>query len=90
MNWGLHANLLQLALHICYVIILKMIKHLACVDITLFLFPDVIFCLTPNYPDLVESEYGPGNTHGHFSFGLYKRFEGGEGRLMKRVFFLHS
>ena len=35
----------------------KMRKHLACVKVTLILFPDVIFYLTLNYPDLVKSEH---------------------------------
>ena len=38
-----------------------------------------IFHLTPNYTDLVKSEYGPGMTHPHFSFGLYTLMMGGGG-----------
>ena len=54
-------------------------KHLACVEVTLFVSPTaVIFHLTANYPDLVKSEYDPGNTHHHPSFGLYTLRGGGQ------------
>ena len=46
-------------------------KYLDCFEITLFLFCDIIFHLSPNYLDLVKSEYGLENTHRLFSFGLY-------------------
>ena len=43
-------------------------KHLACVDVALFLVPDVIFHLIPNYTDLVKIKYDPANSKHHFSF----------------------
>ena len=44
---------------VCQQVLFKMRKHLACVDVILSLFPDVIFHLTPNYPDLVKSAEYP-------------------------------
>ena len=37
-------------------------NHLACVEVTLSLFP-AIFHLAPNYPDLVKREYGPARAY---------------------------
>ena len=47
-----------------------------CAEVTLSLFPDVKFHLTPNYPDLVKSDYSTDNTHHHFSFVLSVEFSG--------------
>ena len=48
---------------------MRKLENFACVEVTLLLFPDVIFHLTPNYPDLAKSEYGGGDIHHHFYLG---------------------
>ena len=57
--------------HVGQPVFLKSVTgHLACVEVTLFLFPDVAFHLTHNYQYLMRSKDCLGKTHHHFSFSF--------------------
>ena len=67
---------ISLPLHIRHVTIVKMgilkiRKHLACIQATLNVLPGVILQLTLNYRDLVKSEYGLDNNYNHVPLWLH-------------------